>query len=60
MTVHPRWWLDLIIALGFVRLAREAALHADAETAEYCRDKADAAYQRAEEICRRVQEAENG
>lgn len=54
----PRWWIDLVIALGFERLAREAALHADAETADYCRDRADAVYARAEEICRMVQEAE--
>ena len=54
----PRWWIDLVVALGFVRLAREAALHGKPETADYCRDKADAAYARAEDICRKVQEAE--
>ena len=54
------WRLDLIAAEGFVRLARKAAEEGNESSARYCRERADNAYQRAEDIYRQAKEAEDG
>ena len=54
------WRLDLIAAEGFVRLARKAALEGNESSARYCRERADSAYQRAEDIYRQAKELEDG
>ena len=52
--------LDLIAAEGFVRLARQAAEEGNESSARYCRERADRAYQRAEDIYRQAKELEDG
>ena len=54
------WRLDLIAAEGFVRLARQAAEEGNESSARYCRERADSAYQRAEDIYRQAKELEDG
>jgi len=54
------WRLDLVAAEGFVRLARKAALEGNESSARYCRERADSAYQRAEDIYEQWKELEDG
>jgi len=54
------WRLDLVAAEGFVRLARQAAAEGNESSARYCRERADSAYQRAEDIYDQWKELEDG